>query len=340
MSVTAKVSAISTIDTDQISLEGEIKSVLSKHFLCSPERIIFQENKTKYHNESAPLTADDDLSEIFHLMKNLNIEGITDPLLCTGSDGGNSFSASLLEAIGQFAEKYKGKKINYIELGPEPIKTKFIIEYLISMGVSIDTYCSVDINPASAAYMRESLADILPAASITHQISAFENFRMDSEVFDDLPVLVTMLGFQEGNDESSTMNSWMKNIVKKDGYLLSEMQLMSEDTRQQVIGFYRNPNMIRFSKVAFTRAFGDLDSNYSSVLLPLTQKSGEKVNAMMMIESFTDVDGAQLHLVTNFCLKYTSAQYHQHRVQDQSFDVEFESLTGDNSVVFQLSRRT
>lgn len=327
-------------ELNSISLENEIKTVLSRHFSCDPKQILFQENKSKYHNKEQPLAASEDLVEIFHLMKKLNAEAIDNPMLCSDGDVEKSFSNSLRNVVNHFAHKHQDQSINYIELGPEPIKTRFIIEHLLSNNVQINKYCAVDINPSSAIYMKESLEDLLPSEKIIHKVSSFEDFRVVQHVFGDLPLLVTMLGFQEGNDESFTMSSWMENIVSKNGYLLSEMQLLSKETEQQVVNFYSNPSMVRFSKVAFQRALGNKESKHASVLMPLTQSSGEKVSAMIMVESFKNDDELESHLVTNYCLKYDHAQYRQHRTQNQAFNVSYESFTGDKSIVFQLSQRT
>ena len=63
------------------SLGERIREALATHRGCASSDVMFQENKEKYYNPSAPQTADDDLVEVFNIMRNLNQQALYVPLM-------------------------------------------------------------------------------------------------------------------------------------------------------------------------------------------------------------------------------------------------------------------
>jgi len=328
-----------------LSLSDKVQFAVSRQSGYPLHAVITQENKEKYYDSDNPYSADDNLTEVFGLMRELNRQALSNPDLCRISEEGTSFTDALQNSIDVAANKFKGRAIHYVELGPEPMKTRHIIKSLMDQGVQIKSYVGVDINPASAHEMRARLSAILDEDKIRHRISLFENFNVDDIRDGDTPAIVTMLGFQEGNEEPAVMRDWMSRIASPGDCLLSEMQILDDGHDDPVETFYFNPLMQRFSRIAFERAYGDIPSRFQVYLIPVALEAERDILATVMCEHFSapaypsgskTVDQI---FVTNYCLKYTAGHYRQHREHNDQFKIINETITDDSSVVFQLSTR-
>jgi len=323
---------------EEIPLGGRIRRALTHHIGFAGSDIDIQENKVKYFNPANPLSPDSNLEEVFGLMRGLNRAALADPHLCRNGDGGYSFSEALSDAAEAAAIRFAGREIHYVELGPEPTKTTFILRRLIERGVGIASYVGVDINPASVAAMREDLCAILDPEKIRHRVTPFERFRVDEIRAGETPALVTMLGFQEGNEDPLTASAWLQRIAGPGDIVLAEMQVMPDTGSEAVMNFYRHPLMTRFSRLAFERVQGLTPSLGRVFVLPVTVSDGQTIEAAIMCEEYTAGDKRRL-FVSNFCLKYRIEQYRRHREREGRFGVCHEALTDDRSVLFQLARR-
>jgi len=323
---------------EDISLGGRIRRALTHHIGFAGSDIDIQKNKVKYFNPVNPLSPDAKLEEVFGLMRGLNRAALADPHLCRNGGGGHSFSEALSDAADAAAVRFAGREIHYVELGPEPTKTTFILRRLIERGVRISSYVGVDINPASVAAMRKDLAAILGPEKTRYRVTPFERFRVDDVRDGATPALVTMLGFQEGNEDPLTASAWLQRVAGPGDIVLAEMQVMPETGSEAVMKFYRHPLMVRFSRLAFERARGLTPSLGRVFVLPVPVSDGQTIEAAIMCEEYAAGDRHRL-FVSNYCLKYRLEQYRRHREREGRFGVCHEALTDDRSVLFQLACR-
>lgn len=328
------------------TLEAKVVESLYNHTEFAPGRIFSQTNKVKYYDPAQPLQEHDYLNEIFNAMACLNKQGLQQNSLGKLSEDGLSFQEAILEACKSLAEQFYDLPITYVELGPEPIKTAYILKSLLLLGVKIRRYIAVDINPVSKTSMLPALNEILSGVPIDFVTTSFEDFKL--ETFLDAqnddhhysPALITMLGFQEGNDEPSIMIDWMQNIARSGDLLLSEVQLYNLETGTNIPEFYRNPLMQRFSRIAFERAFsGTFPSLNRFFLLPVRTDNNGYINTAILGEEFIEKKGERSLFISNYCLKYTKQQFHDHRVAKAYFEIINEVYTEDQSLVFQISKR-
>lgn len=325
--------------SEDIALADCVTRALNHHIGIEVDDIYTQDNVAKYFDSEQPLVANQELTEVFELMRGLNEGALASPLLCQTKGAGNSFLDALAMAVDQIAEQFRGRMIHYVELGPEPVKTSFILKRLLAAGVNIHSYVGVDINPASEPLMKRELSKILSPHKIESRTLPFSEFRADDIRVHNTPCVITMLGFQEGNESPQTMLSWLSRIASSNDVMLSEMQLMPVYGSNPIAQFYQNPNMKRFSEIAFTRIFGDRKANERTFILPVTIAGGEKIEAAIMCHEYFDRAGKMKLFVANYCLKYTRSQMRYYREVDDRFEVVFESLTEDETVVFQISKR-
>ncbi len=331
--------ALRSSPTENRPLGESVSRALTHHFGINPDDIFIQENVEKYYNAENPLSADMELKEVFQLMRGLNETALSNQNLCRVNDEGASFVDALNAAVHTIIDKFRGRTIHYVELGPEPIKTSFILNKLLANGVMIESYVGVDINPASSSVMKEELSRLLPVQKIRNKILPFNRFQADSIRSEDTPCLITMLGFQEGNESPQTMLNWLSQIASPNDVMLSEMQLMPIYGSEPIVNFYQNPLMKRFSNIAFQRVFGNQASVGRTFILPLTMVDGEKIEAAIMCHEYFDNQDKLKLFVSNYCLKYSRAQLRHYREVDDHFEVINESLTDDATVLFQIAQR-
>ena len=146
-----------TLDTDfhqNYSLEERVKQAVFSHTEFSLSQIITQDNKQKYYDSSRPLHQHEYLDEVFHMMATLNEQGLHSEDLGKLSVNGMVFRDALFSICEDIAARFGTTPFIYVELGPEPVKTRYIIETLLHLNVKIERYISVDINPASQKHLR------------------------------------------------------------------------------------------------------------------------------------------------------------------------------------------
>jgi len=325
----------------ETSLQLKVHRAIAAHTEFSLDRILTQDNRVKYTNAGSSETATDHLDEVFQLMRQLNEGGIASETLGRLGEGGRSFREALEEICASVARAFAGRELVYVELGPEPVKTRFILKTLLSMGVSIARYVAVDINPKSCEPMKAALESLLPGTPLTFVTASFEDVRLAELIGDDAPdALITMLGFQEGNDDPFIVNDWLAGIARPGDLLLSESQLHTSGHVDKISGFYAHPAMQRFSRIAFERA---VDRNLPTLnrffLLPVAFRDGQSAQVAILAEEFAgSINARNLH-VSNFCLKLTLDQYRHYRQESGQFKIVGESATDDQTLHFQLSRR-
>ncbi|MBZ0216859.1 MAG: L-histidine N(alpha)-methyltransferase [Fimbriimonadaceae bacterium] len=270
-------------------------------------------------------------------MRSLNYKGMTDSTIGCTPNGKICLADALNETCDIIAQTYNGAAIDYVELGPEPVKTELILSALKARGVDIASYISVDINPASAAPMREIVGRLLKPSQI-HHVAANFNELTRAQLNADHPILITSLGFQEGNHMPRDTRDLLQRISTNGDSVLSEMQVVPPTGWDPIIGFYELDEMRRFSKNCVSRAYGMVDSKYHIAIADISV-DGLMVPVAVTGEEFLSDSGETVFYVTNYCLKYTKSQFRDVRQRDGLFDVISEVGTSDQSVIFQLAKR-
>ncbi|MGG2464220.1 hypothetical protein ACO0M4_31370 [Streptomyces sp. RGM 3693] len=123
--------------------------------------------------------------------------------------------------------------------------------------------------------------------------------------------LVTMLGFEEGNEHPAAINTMLDNILEPGDLFLSEMQILSDGGWHPIFNFYQNDLMRRFSKIALERSQPHVDSEYGVYLVPLSLGTdGAPTMAAVTAERIRESQsGADSIFVTNYCLKFALDEY-------------------------------
>jgi hypothetical protein len=304
------------------------------------EQIIAQPNKEKYYDADSPDTADASLQEVFSIMRDLNAMGLEDSNLCRSEAGGMSFAEALHAIIRDFTDIAAHTPIHYVELGPEPVKTTEILQRLVDGGVQIRSYTALDINPASK-YVMDSCVGRYLATDNIHHVTADYFSLPDLMIEDDgAQALVTMLGFQEGNETTHKIMNFFRRVVRPGDILLAEMQLLSKVNWLPIFRFYGSEQMRRFSKLGLQRALGNLESEYGVALVPVPMEvAGCGFVAVTTERIQSDGDLNDKIVVTNYCIKYTKEDFTMLREFDRGFRVISQRVTGDGSVGFQLAER-
>ncbi|TYC54091.1 hypothetical protein FMN50_13215 [Rhodobacterales bacterium] len=323
------------------SLQNRVHRAIASHTEFSLDRIVTQDNRVKYTNKGRKQSSTDHLDEVFQLMRQLNEVGVGSETLGCLQENGSSFRDALRQCCEQVAAEFDNRPLTYVELGPEPIKTGFVLKTLLDLGVTIDRYIAVDINPMSSDHMRAVVEEILPGTPLSFVTAAFEEFSLETHVGLQAPAaLVTMLGFQEGNDDPFVVNEWLANVARPGDLLLSESQLYKAGQIDKIPYFYAHPAMQRFSRIAFEQSVDrTLPTLNRFFLLPVPFRDGETAQVAILAEEFANtISGRNLH-VSNFCLKLTVDQYRHYRRERGFFEIAGETFTDDETLHFQLSRR-
>ena len=347
-----------------------VAEAIVAHSKILPEELVVLDNSAKYcpggikQNENDEAT----LSEIFGIMAKLNQAALENVNLCAGQHG-PSFRDALFLAAGELVILTKGRPIRYVELGPEPSKSKALLSGMLAAGVEIQQYIGVDINPKSEKTMRKTLIPIIGAERFTYWIqdfykasaSDYPKLSGDAEMEDDCITIITNLGFQEGNDLPSRIGPMLSCLSRPGDLLLSEMQVFHGcDTSDGVSGivqeaegdpiwqFYLLPEMRRFSALvgqkfrsrspSASNAASDSELNeHLFILVPVETEVGFVNVATTLVAVW--VNEVKKFVLTNSCLKYTPDQFKKAREASGDFVVKASQETGDKSVVFQISER-
>lgn len=324
----------------EIPLDVAVQRAVCNFLGIPDEDVITVPNKEKYYREDNSRSAHEELLEVFGLMRELNRQGVSGDALCRSELGGTSFIETLRGTVEDYVAQLEGGRMRYVELGPEPIKTLEIITLLIEAGVEIEAYTAVDINPASSDVMREALSRILPAERIDFVTADYHNLDSLSFGNGDAPVLATMLGFQEGNESPRRMASFFRRVMTQGDVLLAEMQLLPTADWRAIFDFYSNDLMRRFSKIGFQRIFGDLDSEYGVVLVPVPiEVCGTGFVAVTTERILSEGELENKIFISNYCIKYTLSDFRRIREFDGTFKIVSQRVTGNGSVGFQLAER-
>ncbi len=272
-------------------------------------------------------------------MRDLNSAALASSQIGCLEGGEGVFRQTLEKSVDAIVRRFHGRAFHYVELGPEPAKTGFIIERLLSKGAEIKSYIGVDINPASADHMKDALSNLLPVGNIHQRIDSFARFRINDIREENTPALVTMLGFQEGNEDPEIMSQWMSDLTGSGDILLSEMQLNPDCHWEQIADFYQHPLMERFSEIAFERFFGNQKSESGLHFINVATLENEPVFAAVMSRRFMNGENRENIFITNYCLKYTCDQFRRYRENTGHFRIREEHGVGDGTIVFQLSEK-
>ncbi len=328
------------INSKNIAIRDLPSTILDSLFIdviSGDAKYIIATNEQKYSNKDLQYASSSDLSEVFELMRDLNFKGMTDPSVGCLTGGNKCLADVLNETCDSIAETYRNQSVEYVELGPEPVKTELILSALKARGVDIVSYKSVDINPASAAPMREVVERLLKPSQIHHVAINFDDLDR-SQLNAKHPIIVTSLGFQEGNHMPGDTRDLLRRVTAKGDCVLSEMQVLPPSGWSPVIAFYELEEMKRFSKNCVSRAFGMVDSKYHIAIADV-DVDGINVPVAITGEEFLSDTGDTIFYVTNYCLKYTKSQFRNVRQKGGLFDVVSEINTSDESMVFQLAMR-
>ena len=275
--------------------------------------------------------------EVFALMRNLNELGVRSPALCADRDG----KGSLREAIGALSERLatlsRGRHVHYIELGPEPVKTTELMKAVSGGGPDHLRYTAVDINESSEDAMRHAIMPFLKTPGCFNYIADdYRNVQWNHIDLGQDVTFITMLGFQEGNELPVTIGRLIRNLGGKSTYVVSEMQLLVEGREEPIYDFYQNENMVRFSEiVSRQQGFEPLGKHHVSIVR--LNLLGDQFHVAVTLQPVSKA-GADGHLITNVCLKYTPEQFRHVRLSHGNCRVIDELHSGDGSVVYQIAQ--
>ncbi|AHG40793.1 hypothetical protein N018_11245 [Pseudomonas syringae CC1557] len=274
--------------------------------------------------------------EIFSLMHRLNHEGIFTQGLCSGIGGQGSLGRTLAALGEHLAALARGKKVHYVELGPEPVKTSQLVRALRTDDSGMVLYTAVDINETSELSMKEAISPLLSDGNDFRYMAANYHhlLRPDIDRQQDL-TLITMLGFQEGNEMPEVIGKLLGNLGGRTTYVVSEMQLYVDGNNKHIFDFYENDYMATFSRLVSQLQSVQTIGDHIVTLLTIPVL-GREIYAAVTLQPGRR-DGVLGCLITNICLKYTLEQFRAIR-QYQGLSVTDEFLTGDGSVVYQLAR--
>lgn len=323
------------------SLIDQIRSGLAACLRIPEGSITIPRNVDKYHDKSAPEESNPALEEVFRLMWALNERGLSDREIGSTPLHRKPLIAALDQVLDDIADQLGGEPLQYTELGPEPVKTKYILRSLRDREVDIRRYNGVDINPASRETMRRELSPVVPPERFFYQQTLFEKLGERDYRVPGVRNLVTMLGFEEGNEHPAVVDTMLDRILQPGDLFLSEMQVLSDSGWHPIFNFYQNDLMRRFSKIALERNRPEVDSDYGIYLVPLSLGTdGAPTMAAVTAEHIRSAQGTEDSIfITNYCLKFALDEYRRLRENSGNLKVLAQRRTADGSVVFQLSQR-
>jgi len=330
---------LKTSESKEMLFEGKIQESLSNLLKIPHGDVVLQKNLAKYCDFNESLAYKSHLEQVFTTMRDLNYFGIEDKSVGCSEHGGVSLSRALEEIIRDFVEFGKEKNFQYVELGPEPIKTTFILKNFFNSGIRLQSYVGVDINPESKKLMEEAIKRQFPELWVDYLTVSFEKLQSADIQKTGISSLFTMLGFEEGNEDPSEMAAFLNKITKRGDLLLSEMQLLSQLDMSPIFSFYKGELMKKFSKLHFQRVFGNIESEYGVFLVPIFW-NGEKIFVAVTTElilGISELNGK--FFVTNYCIKYQANEFRDFREKSGDFRVISQRTTSDGSLAFQLSER-
>ncbi|PWC10793.1 hypothetical protein [Brenneria corticis] len=319
-------------------LESAVCASLSQMSLVPIGRIDSVPNTSKY----APKCGRDDdisaLKNIFFYMAKLNEITVKSQSLCKGKVSSGFSLRDNLVAIANYIFNYSKKRsIRYVELGPEPHKSTFILQTLQNLGADISSYVGIDINPQSENTMRLSLSSVIPENKFLYVIHDYKTFDIENIGHHNGLTIFTMMGFEEGNELPDTISDILSNLMQPGDILLSEMQILSTSGFSPFIEFYELSEMKKFSREICKRFNFVSTDDHAIFIIPVKTCIGNVMTAATIIPY--KKNRTFRYLLTNCCLKYTLEQFRQVRLYCGRFRILDEFISGDRTVVYQLSVR-
>lgn len=304
------------------------------------QRLWTVENHEKYSTLAPPASGPVDLQtcnhDIFLLMCALNQQGMSQHGLCADAHGHGALKCTIDTLADRLATLSWRRHLHYVELGPEPVKTARLLARIADSCASI-RYTAIDINQTSEHAMRAAILPIVEGRGSFNYIAAdYRTVTHADLCFDQDLTLITLLGFQEGNELAVSTGRLIRTLAGDNTYILSEMQVYEEGLQSAIHAFYANPNMLRFSRlIAFQQGFTPLGEH--EITLVQLDILDERIHVAVTLQPVRGPH-QQGYLLTNICLKYTAEQFRRVRALHCNCSVVGEWASGDGSVRYQLAK--
>ncbi|MEG0245668.1 MAG: hypothetical protein RR726_24875 [Pseudomonas sp.] len=323
-----------------MSLNDFVVDALVRNPAYQHARLWTVENHEKYSTlaqpEPGPESAHRFNHEIFLLMRALNEQGVGQSGLCADAEGQGALKTVIDEVAERLAALSSGRRVHYVELGPEPIKSACLLKRMVETSSSI-RYTAIDINQTSEAAMSDAVGPIVREDGSFNYIAAdyrtvtHDDLRHDQEL-----TLITLLGFQEGNELPVSTGRLIRSLAGSTTYILSEMQVYEEGLESTILKFYANPCMLQFSRaVALQQGFIP-SGEHEAMLVPLRIQD-EPIHVVVTLQPVQRLQ-QRGYLLTNICLKYTPEQFRRIRARHCNCSVVDEFASGDGSVRYQIAK--
>ncbi|MGH7928325.1 MAG: hypothetical protein ACREQV_11070, partial [Candidatus Binatia bacterium] len=264
------------------ALRDQVRRELSRYLGTPADSIDIPVNVDKYYVDHVCSRDNSSVREIFQIMWDLNEAGLRDPTLGTTRRSAITLSRALGLIVGDLLEICRSRPLQYTELGPEPSKTKVILRQLLEGGANVRRYTSVDINPTSREAMREEISELIPSNVIDSRQVLFDQLHRTDYRLSGMMNVVTMLGFEEGNEHPEVVASMLERLLRPGDVVLSEMQLLSPGGWMPIFNFYHTSLMRRFSQLILKRYMPDVESDYAVYLVPAIV-GGSSVPSMIAV---------------------------------------------------------
>ena len=274
--------------------------------------------------------------EIFLLMCDLNAQGVRQHGLCADTRGRRGLNSVIDTVAEKLAALSWGHRVHYVELGPEPVKTARLLKRIAETATSI-RYTAIDINQTSESAMRDAVLPILSEHGDFNYVAAdYRTITHAALRHDQDLTLITLLGFQEGNELPVSTGRLIRSLAGDTTYILSEMQVYEDGLEDAIRTFYANPSMLKFSRMVALQQGFTPSGEHKTTLVPL-QMLDEQFHVAATLQPVQRLQ-QQGYLLSNVCLKYTPEQFRHIRTRHCNCNVVDEFATGDGSVRFQLAK--
>ncbi|WP_144175252.1 hypothetical protein [Pseudomonas sp. Kh13] len=323
-----------------MSLNDFVVDALARTPSYQHARLWTVENHEKYSTLAQPEPHLEDghrfNHEIFLLMRALNEQGVGEDGLCADARGQGALKSVIDNVAERLAALSSGRRLHYVELGPEPIKSTCLLKRIAQTSSSI-RYTAIDINQTSEPAMSEAVRPIVQADGSFNYIAAdYRTVTHDALRHDQELTLITLLGFQEGNELPVSTGRLIRNLAGDTTYILSEMQVYEEGLERPILEFYANPNMLQFSRMVALQQGFTPSGEHEAILVPL-RILDEPIHVAVTLQPVQRLR-QQGYLLTNICLKYTAEQFRRIRARHCNCSVVDEFVSGDGSVRYQIAK--
>lgn len=322
-----------------MSLNAVVVDALTRSGPYQGDALWTVENHAKYSTlqpSSEPAQDHRIHHQIFLLMCALNEQGIGTDELCTDRQGHGSLKSLLTQLTQRLAALSDGNRVHYVELGPEPVKTRCILARVILAAATL-RYTAIDINSTSEHAMRAALMPIIADPARFHYLAAdYRRVTQETLRHDQNLTLITMFGFQEGNEPPAVTGRLIRALADEHTYIVSEMQMYEEGLERCITAFYAHPGMRQFSTlVALQQGFVALGDHHVHLLR--LKIGGELLHVAVTLQP-VEQRQQRGYLLTNCCIKYTPEQFRRVRRLHGNCTVLDELASGDGSVRYQIAQ--